>query len=241
MSRHTLSIFRIILANLPPLFPRDIYDKMKNGLEQLENDSQATLKMAEDMMIKFGYDLWPWNEAYREFLVSAEGRLGEHFLLSHLPAELGANFMRYRAYGLDWKDLYSGRAVRYFTPEERPELARALVETKNDLVRFNDQEILSLHKDKYLERVEDFKRILEKIKSIIANLKQMADEEEYHPMLADEIRERARFFEMGLCLLAPSFSVDEAFRALEFFSERKFHLNMLRGVEKPVAVDIYGS
>ncbi len=241
MPKHTLSIFRIIMANLPPLFPRDISDKMKNALEQLENDPRATLKMAEDMMVKFGYDLWPWNEAYKEFLVSVEGRLGEHFLLSHLSAELGANYIKYQKYGLSWKDLYSGRAAQYFTPEERPELTKALFKTKNDLLRFNDQEILSLHKEKYIKRVEEFKVILEKIKSIILSLRQMADEEEYHPVLADEIRERAKFFEMGLCLLAPSFSVDEATRALEFFGERKYHLNMMRGIEKPAEIDIYNS
>lgn len=241
MSKHTLSIFRLIIANLPPFFPRDISDKMKNGLEQLDNDPRVTPKMVEDMMIKFGYDLWPWNEAYREFFVSAEGRLGEHFLLSHLSAELGASFMRYRNYGLSWKDLYSGRAVQYFTPEERPELGQSLVATKNDLIRFTDQEIVSLYKEKFLARVEEFKKILEKVKSVIFNLRQMADEEQYHPVLADEIRERVKFFEMGLCLLAPSFSVEEADRALDFFTERKYHLNMMRGIDKPVAVDIYNS
>jgi hypothetical protein len=59
--------------------------------------------------------------------------------------------------------------------------------------------------------------------------------------LADEIRDRARSFELGLCLLGPACSLEEVMRALEFYFDRKLHLNLMRGIDKPIAVNIYNS
>lgn len=70
-------------------------------------------------------------------------------------------------------------------------------------------------------------------------MKVMADEEQYHPILAGELRAKIRAFESGLCALGPSFGIDEVANALEFFVERKIHLNMMRGIDKQVAVDFY--
>lgn len=239
MPKNTLTLFRIILANLPPFFPKHISEQMKSGLEQLENDTRVVPKMVEDMMIKYGYDLWPWNEAYREFMVSVEGRLGEQFLLSRLSKEMANKYLKYQDYGMSWQDLYSGKVAQYFEPEERQFLGFALTQVKKDLIRFTDQEIRSLHKEKYLKKVDDFKNILTDLKLIIDDLYVMADKEEYHPVLVHEIREKARCFEMGLCLLAPAFLPDEANRAIEFFNERRDHLNLLKGIEKPIMVNFY--
>lgn len=239
MSQHTLSLFKILLANVPPLFSSETSDKMKNALDQLANDPRVTPKMVEDTMIKFGYDLWPWNEAFREFLGVNEGRLGEQFFLSHLPQELGAHYMKYKEYGLSWRDLYSGRAAEYYNSQERAELSRALVDAKNDITRFTDRELAGLLKEKYLARVADFKRIIKEIKELLSHMRAMADEEQYHPVLANEIRDRVRNFEMGLCLLGPTFSVDEVLRSVEFFIDRKVHLNMMRGIDKPLTAGAY--
>jgi len=224
------------MANMPPLFPADVLEKMKSALEQLENNPRVTPEMVEDTMIKFGYDLWPWNEALREYLGINEGRLGEQFFLSHLDPALGEHYLKYKQYGLSWLDLYSGRAAEYYSSEERQELSRALVETKNDLVRFTERELMGLNKDKYLARVAEFKKILSEIKTLLGHLREMADNEQYHPLLASEMRNRVRSFEFGLCLLGPTFNVDEVLRAVEFFIDRKMHLNLMRGIDKPAIV-----
>lgn len=239
MSQHTISIFQMTLDNLPPLLPPEIAAKMRVARDEMASNGGASMEMVENMMIKFGYELWPWREAHREFLSSAEERLGEHFFLSRLPAELNVSFTKYRDYGLDWRDVYSGRAINYFADVDRPILTRVLVETKNDLSKFTGQEVASVNKSKYLSRVGELKKILEKIKNIIGRLKSSADKEEYHPTLADEMRARARHLELGLAELAPSPSLEEAMLAQEFFDERKIHLNMLRGIDKPVQVDFY--
>lgn len=241
MSKHTLSIFRYMLANIPPHFPLDICEKMKNSVEQLENDPRVTAKMVEDSMIKFGYDLWPWNEAYREFFGLNEGKLGEQFFLSHLRPDLGAHYLKYKDYGLSWRDLYTGRAAKYFDDHERQELSRALVETRTDLLRFTDRELAGIGADKYIARVEEYRKILDNIKQLLGQMRSMADAEQYHPILADEIRDRARCFELGLCLLGPNCNLDEVMRSIEFYFDRKMHLNMMRGIDKPADVDIYNS
>jgi hypothetical protein len=239
MSQHTISIFQMTLDNLPPLLPPEIAAKMRVARDEMASNGGTSMEMIENTMIKFGYELWPWREAHREFLSSAEERLGEHFFLSRLPAGLNVSFTKYRDYGLDWRDVYSGRAINYFADADRPILARVLVETKNDLSKFTEQEVASVNKSKYLSRVGEFKKILEKIKNVIGRLKSSADKEEYHPTLADEMRARARHLELGLAELAPSPSLDEASLAQEFFDERKIHLNMLRGIDKPIQVDFY--
>ena len=239
MSLHTLAIFRSILANLPPLFPEEAIRKMKSALEQLENNSNLSPKMAEDTMIRFGYDLWPYNEAYREYYVINEGRFCEQFFISHLSKELGAEVAKMQPFSFAWRDLYSGKIAAKYSSEERNELSRALIETKSDLIRFTDREIVGLSKQKYLDKVEEFKMILAHIKEIFSSLRSMADDVQYHPVLADEIREKVRWFEMSLCALAPNLNLDEVYRSLDFFAERKIHLNMLRGIDKTSEINFY--
>jgi len=240
MSQHTISIFQMTLDNLPPLLPSEIVVRMQSARDEWERNKETSLEKIENLMIKFGYELWPWQTAHREFLSDAEERLGEHFFLSHLPSELGENFIKYRDYGLNWRDVYSGRAINYFSNDDRLAVAQVLIKTRNDLSKFTAQEIVSVNKDKYLARVQEHKTILDKIKNAIAKLKLAADRESYHPSLAGEMRAKARYFELGLVDLAPSPSLDEAELAQEFFEERKNHLNMMRGIDKPIQVDFYG-
>jgi hypothetical protein len=239
MAQYTLSIFEQLISALPPMFPLDTAQKMSFAIDQLKNDSRTNQKMVEDTMIRFGYDLWPWRQAFNDFFGLNEGKLGEQFFLSHLPAELGEHYMKYKEYGLTWRDLYSGRAVKYFDDDGRVVLYEALVKTKNDLVSFTAREVSGLLKKQYLSKVEEYKQTLAKVQSILNQMRAMADEEQYHPVLADELRARVRSFECGLCALGPSFEINDVMQALEFFVERKIHLNMMRGIDKSTAIDFY--
>ena len=40
-------------------------------------------------MIVFGYEVWPWNQIYREFMTIAETEVGEHFLAPPLAGTAG--------------------------------------------------------------------------------------------------------------------------------------------------------
>lgn len=241
MAKYTLSIFEQLVATLPPMFPLEIAKKMSFAIDQLKNDSRINQKMVEDTMIRFGYDLWPWRQSFNDFFGLNEGKLGEQFFVSHLSKESADNYLKYKEYGLTWRDLYSGRAIKYFDEDGRVALYEALIKTKKDLVNFTAREVSGLLKKEYLSKVEEYKKTLRNINDLIGRMKEMADEEQYHPILAGELRAKIRAFESGLCALGPSFGIDEVTGALEFFVDRKIHLNMMRGIDKQVSVDFYSS
>lgn len=83
----TIYIFKNLHQNLPPLFPEPVKKKMADVLDKVEDEPVATVEELEDLMTEFGYEVWPWRNAYQEFFESSKQRMGPHFLLSksHLP------------------------------------------------------------------------------------------------------------------------------------------------------------
>lgn len=235
----TLNLFRHLYDHLPPLFPEAPKQKMGEALHRLENDPKATLDEVERAMIKFGYEVWPWNQAYKEFLAVAEDKVGEHFLLPKLSKELQSKYKDFKLYGGTLRDLHSGRPAVFFTSEERVELCGALVSYQQELRDYTSHELKGLEQDKYLERVNDFLDILEDIRNMLDNLRMLADREADHPMLAAEIRSQVTHFEHGLCLLGPELNYTAVCNSAEFFGERKHHLNRLKGIHEPKQVDFY--
>lgn len=77
----TIKIYKILHKNLPPLFPEATKRKMADVLNKFEK-KPTSLDDLEEAMAEFGYEIWPWNKAYREFLESSEERMGAHFFLS---------------------------------------------------------------------------------------------------------------------------------------------------------------
>ena len=98
----TIQLFRHLYNTIPPLVPDDLKTKMAHALNHLENDQTVTLEEVEATMIAFGYDLWPWNQAYKEFLATSESAVGEHFLLPKLSKSLQEKYYllvnRYKDY-----------------------------------------------------------------------------------------------------------------------------------------------
>lgn len=229
----TIAIFKYLFQHLPPLFPEEIKGKMKHALEHLEQDQTVSLEQLEETMISFGYEVWPWNQAYKEFLAVAEGQVGEHFLLPRLSGGLAEKFEDFKAGGGTLRDLHSGRPAMFFTLEERGELCAALVETQTDLRQYVNREVMGLEQEKYLRRVVEFKKIITSIKSELNDLRDIAEKEEDHPSLAGEIKERVKGFEQGLCLLGPELQYEAVCESKDFFAERKSHLNRMRGIHLP--------
>jgi hypothetical protein len=224
----TISLFRYLYDNLPPLIPEEIQQKMKHALEHLERDQTITVEDTEDTMVTFGYEIWPWHQAFKEFITDAEAAMGEHFLLPRLDDTILKKYTGFKKDGGTLRDLHSGRAAILFSPEERQKLCSALVETKQDLKKYAIQEILSTATKEYLQRVEEFKKLLKDIKQILQRLKTVADQEQDHPTLAHEIRARIRGFEQSLCHLGPELDYRAVCQTPEFFEERKKHLDRCR-------------
>ena len=80
----TLEIFKHLFEHLPPLFPADRKEKIAQTIRELKDNPASSLESLEDTMIVFGYEIWPWNQAFRELMASAETDIGEHFLLPKL-------------------------------------------------------------------------------------------------------------------------------------------------------------
>lgn len=235
----TIQIFRHLYEHLPPLFPKEEVQKMKHALEHLEKDQTMTVVEIEDTMIKFGYELWPWNQAYKEFLVLAENEVGEHFLLPRLPAGLQEKYFDFKNYGGTLRDLHSGRPADYFSHKERNDLCVVLVEMQVDLRAYATNKILGLEESKYLRRVMEFGEILNKISIHLENMKALAEAEQDHPSLANEIRSRVRAFEFGLCQLGPELDYEAVCQSTDFFAGRKQELNRFKGVNVPLEIDFY--
>lgn len=235
----TISIFEDLYKKIPPLVPSKLKQKMEHALNHLKNDQTVTLEEVEDTMITFGYEVWPWNQAYREFLSFCESKVGEHFLLPKLNKSTEEKYNRFVSYGGSFRELHSGRPAEFFTLEERKELSRALVETQKELREFTDREILGTEKNKYLKKVKEFSEILGKINDQLKSLRTLADSEQDHPVLADQIRARVRSFEYSLCLLGPELEYHAVDKSLDYFSGRKHELNQLRGIHLPVYVNFF--
>jgi len=69
---------------------------------------------------------------------------------------------------------------------------------------------------KYRNEIEDH----------LDGLRKMADEEQEHPRLAEEMREQIRGFEYGLCLLGPEQGIESISEAPEYYNGRRLSLRV---------------
>ncbi len=235
----TIYLFRYLYEHLPPLFPEEERAKMRHALDHLEKDPTVSIESLEDTMVSFGYLAWPWIQAYQEFLALAEGEVGEHFLLPRLSPVLQEKYNEFKTYGGTLRELHSGRPADYFESEERVELCVALVEMQKDLHQFVDRKVMGMEKKKYLQRVEDFKKVLKEIREKLNEMVLLSEREQDHPNLANEIRARVRSFEHGLCYLAPNPDYEAVCQSVDFFKGRKIDLNHMRGAHLVPEIDFY--
>lgn len=234
----TIQLFSHLVDHLPPLLPDDLSYRIRKELKNIQTEP-TTLEKLEEKMIQVGYEIWPWHQAFREFLRLTEDQMGEEFLLVHLDRNLQKKYYEYRQLGMSWQDIHTGRTASYFVEDDRIAIAQALVATHRAVRDFATRAVVGMKRDNYLKKVEEFRKILVKIKDGIDRLRDLAIAENDHPMLANEIVERVKSFEHGLCLLAPEFEHAEVDQAHEFFVGRKQELNRLRGIHETIEIDFY--
>lgn len=235
----TLEIFRRLVHSLPPLVPSELRARLRATLAELEQSSGVTVTQVEDTMIAFGYEIWPYRQAYGDFLSVYEAQLGDHFLIPTLTANLAERYSEFKLFGGSFKDLHSGSAAHFFNSEERAELCAALVTVGHALRKYTDHQIITIDREKFLARVVEFSRIMDDITRRLGQLNQMARAELHHPELSAQIRAQVRAFEFGLCSLGPDLSYDAVCQAPEYFHGRRHELQRLRGIHVPVEVDFY--
>lgn len=223
MSKHTTAIFERIYKNLPPLVPEEVKKEMQHALEHFQTDFTVTLDEIDDTIIIFGKQIWAYWKAFQEILDMHEGKLGDDFLLGKLPHELKSRYKQFKEHGGTYFDIYSGSPAAFFTPEERQELTICLIEVDKELRKYTTQAVLTTDRKKYEDLIIDFQTIMDDIEKRLNSLRLVADDEQEHPQLAEEIRSQIKGFEYGLCLLGPHTKHEDVLNAELFFQERRLY------------------
>lgn len=208
---------------------------MKHALEHFEMHPEATLDELERVMCAYGYELWPYNQAFKEELLHAEERVGERFLIPKLSADLKKKYAGFKAAGGTIRMLHSGAEAAQFSSAERMELCEALVGLQRDLRAYATQHVMGVGKKHYKIHVEHFRRRLEEMHKHIERLRHLADHEDDHPSLAMEIRSQVRAFEQGLCLLGPELSYDAVCSSVDYFEGRQKQFRHFKYLYQPKA------
>ena len=218
---HTLVIFEQLFHQLPPLVHPSIRHDMGQALEQVRHNNKLTLEELEDTMIVFGKQVWPYRQAFREFVEVYEGKMGEQFLRQVVSPALRKRFDAFAAHGGGFRDLYAGGPFGFFSAEERVSLGEAMVMVRQTVREHVAQAVVSTEKREYEGRIYEFHQILDDIEKRLDTLRLMADNEQEHPELAAEIREGVRTFEYGLCSLGPHLDFESLHKAPDHFVGRK--------------------
>ncbi|MFZ2189284.1 MAG: hypothetical protein WAV48_00690 [Candidatus Magasanikiibacteriota bacterium] len=220
-TKHTIDIFERIYSQLPPLLPPEIKFEFEHALEHLHDDVTVDTNDVENIVISLGKKVWPYRRAFGEFLDMHQGKLGEKFLLGKLPVALKGKIKELKEQGVTYHDLRVGGPAEYFEIEERMILQEKLIEVDSDIKSHAVQAVLGIDRKKYESLIVDFQMILDDIEKRLETFRSMAEDEEEHPRLADEIRAQVRSFEFGLCLLGPNTELVHVINAHEHFAERK--------------------
>ncbi len=237
----TIKLFWHLYDHLPPLFPEEVALEIKNELDNFVDQPDINVKQVENQMIKFGYDVWPWNQAYKYFLDVARDQLGEHFLLPQMSAGLREKYLNFKGYGGGLKDLHTGRAATFFTPEERAELCGELVDMQLQLKEYVNRDLVGVNKKQYLTKIEEYEKLLNKIKLNLEALWNLVFKEEKGTVLFNEINSKIRDFEHSLCSLGTELDYEAVCQAPNFFAGRKVELSRLRGIHIPMQIDFFNS
>lgn len=228
MSKHTISIFEHIYKNLPPLVPEQIKQEMQHALGHFQNDLTVTIDEIDETIIVFGKQVWAYWKAFQEMYDTYEGKLGEKFLIGRLSRSLKTRYKQFKEHGGTYFDVYSGAPLSFFAVEERQDLMATLVEVDEDIKRHTWQAVLSSDRQRYENLIVNFQTILDDIEKRLDSLRIVADNEQEHPQLADEIRAQIKGFEYGLCLLGPSTKHEDVINAELYFEERKLYKKLHR-------------
>jgi hypothetical protein len=226
--QHTLVIFEIMQRRMPPMVPNEIVEEFKHVIEHLKSDYNITLTELEDTVVVFGKKIWPYWKAFEEVVNMEEGNIGEKFFMGRLSPHMKKRYKEFKEHGGDFRDLYSGDPMHFFEVDERVDFSHAFVEMDRDIREHARQMVLSTEQKHYQDSVIEFQNIYDDIEKRLDSLRLLADDEQEHPQLAEEIREKIKSFEHGLCLLGPSTRYEEVCGIEDHFDSRRKTKHALR-------------
>lgn len=219
--KHTVNLFKRLYEDLPPLVPEKVEKDMKKAVEQLENNMHLSREEVEDTIVEFGKKTWPYRKAFHEFLDVYEGKMGEKIFLTKMSKQFKQKYKEFKEEGCDFRDLFQGRHIDFFTLQERTKLHQALSETRKDVKKHVRQKVVSSEKNSYKESIKEFEGVLEEIENHLQTLKELADNEQEHPEIVTEIKTQIKDFEHSLGGLGGEVKHEEISNAKEHFKGRK--------------------
>jgi len=222
----TIPIFERMCNNLPPLLPEKTIKNMRQALEQVKNNPDLTEEELERTMVHFAKLIWPYNQAFQELYKSYERLMAEDLFVQKLSPMLRKRYFEYKATGHGYIDVAKGKNLAFFAHHERVLLQQVVVDIVCDTRTFVFQALTHRDRETYLERVDEFKEILEHIELQLDSLRELAEHEQEHPQLAAEIREHVRGFEHSFAFLGPKVDYTAVCAAHEHFEGRKKHLKI---------------
>lgn len=213
---YTLAILKHILNKTEhTLFPEARLEEMKKEYTQMTADAAVTQTQIEDTLIRFGKEIWPYQEGLEE-LYRRHGRvLEEQRVKEKLNPLLQTKYAQFLAAGGSLADFRQGAATEtYFTPEEKFALGQAVLEAHATTL----QEIASsCRADKQHECAEviaDHQQKLARMEKKIEALRALATSSE---KWRSEIEDKIHTFEEAFGYLERTFHESDLDGAIDYY------------------------
>lgn len=213
---HTLSLFRTLRANPPPLLPGEI----ASAMSEASGAMGASPREDDDILVVFGKLTWPYREAFGVWVAHAEDTMGEAFFLGHLPRELARKYREFAASGGSIKETVSAPPMSLFSPDERLTIYGSARHMADEVRSYAAQQVLSVCRREYEAEISRCRAILARMEEEFLLLRDLAISMSGHADIAREIIEKVRAFEHGLALLGEATRPDEVWVARDAFLGR---------------------
>ena len=215
-NHYTLALLKHLLDKARhTLFPEDRLNEMHTKYEVFLQNHQATQQEIEELIGKFGKEIWPYHEALEE-LYKRHGQKKEDAMVKEkLAPELRKKYEKFLEDGGSLSDFRHGvETEMLFTSEEKFEIGKATVDANHTVL----QEIANAcnieHKPECEEVIQDHKEKLARIEKKLDVLRAMAmRSEKWRP----EIEERVHTFETAFGYLSKTFHEQDIDGTIDYY------------------------
>jgi len=211
----TIDLIKTVIHRLPGVFPQERHQQMENAIAALERDPNATLEAIEAELIEFGYELWPYCEAYEQFYkIFGESREREAMRqkLSE-PARLTLD--KFVAGGGNIESVRDGsKFEQFFDADVKREIVAAELDA-HDGVHEEMEKMIAL------ERRNDFALILsdqkDKQHALRAKIDELAALAARSPSSRSEILDKVKMFRHGFAYAERLPSLDDISHEIQYY------------------------
>ncbi len=203
-------------SQLPPLLPNDWQQDILQQLDYIKYH-QVDDNHIKRLAIYWGKKTWSYYISFNTYYQTYETFRAEKYLLQKITnPSLRSKCKYFFDQDGHFKDLYVGNLAELFTEQEHLELLSYLIELKNELYRLVYHDIILRLKEKYLQMVNYYQKMIEEIEKYIQKLYKLLKTEIHfkHPLHTD-LKTFISKVEHGFASLGPFVHVND----IKFFYE----------------------